>query len=56
VAEALSRTSIQVGAQNVHWEASGAHTGEVAPGMLAGGGHAVAVSIEGYALEGRLPV
>jgi hypothetical protein len=28
----------------------------IAPGMLAEGGHAVAVSIEGYALEGRLPV
>jgi triosephosphate isomerase len=36
VAEALSRTSIQLGAQNVHWEAGGAHTGEVAPGMLGG--------------------
>jgi len=28
----------------------------IAPEALAGGGHAVAVSIEGYALEGRLPV
>ena len=36
VAEALSRTSIRTGAQNVHWEAGGAHTGEIAPGMLAG--------------------
>jgi hypothetical protein len=27
----------------------------IAPGDLGGGGHAVAVSIEGYALEGRLP-
>ena len=25
---------IQLGAQDVHWEASGAYTGEVAPGML----------------------
>jgi triosephosphate isomerase len=36
VAEALSRTSIGVGAQNAHWEKGGAHTGEIAPGMLAG--------------------
>ena len=27
----------------------------IAPGELAGGGQAVAVSIDGYALEGRLP-
>jgi triosephosphate isomerase len=27
-------TNIQVGAQNIHWEASGAYTGEVAAGML----------------------
>jgi hypothetical protein len=27
-----------------------------APGGVAGGGHAVAVSIDGYALEGRLPI
>ena len=32
------------------------HVVRIAPGMVAGGGHAVAVSIEGYALEGRLPV
>ena len=32
------------------------HVVRVAPAMLGGGGHAVAVSIEGYALEGRLPV
>jgi triosephosphate isomerase (TIM) len=36
VAEALARTSIRTGAQNLHWEAGGAHTGEIAPGMLAG--------------------
>ena len=28
----------------------------IAPGQAAGGGHDVAVSIDGYALEGRLPV
>jgi hypothetical protein len=27
----------------------------IAPADLAGGGHAVAVSIDGYALDGRLP-
>ncbi|HOR84098.1 MAG TPA: triose-phosphate isomerase [Anaerolineaceae bacterium] len=27
-------TNIKVGAQNIHWEASGAYTGEVAAGML----------------------
>jgi hypothetical protein len=32
------------------------HLVRVAPGELAGGGHAVAVAIDGYALEGRLPV
>jgi hypothetical protein len=32
------------------------HVVRIAPGMLAEGGRAVAVSIEGYALEGRLPV
>ena len=31
------------------------HVVRIAPKMLAGGAHAVAVSIEGYALEGRLP-
>ena len=36
VAEALAATSIRVGAQNMHWEKGGAHTGEIAPGMLAG--------------------
>ena len=28
----------------------------IAPGVFADGAHAVAVSIDGYALEGRLPV
>jgi hypothetical protein len=32
------------------------HVVRIAPEAPAGGGHAVAVSIEGYALEGRLPV
>ena len=31
---ALSGTEIAVAAQNVHWEESGAFTGEVSPGML----------------------
>jgi triosephosphate isomerase len=35
VAALLEGTSIGVGAQNMHWEASGAYTGEVAPPMLA---------------------
>jgi triosephosphate isomerase (TIM) len=35
VAAMLEGTSIDVGAQNMHWEASGAFTGEVAPPMLA---------------------
>jgi triosephosphate isomerase len=36
VAEAIAPTSIRVGAQNMHWEEEGAHTGEIAPTMLAG--------------------
>ena len=28
-------TPIQLGAQNLHWEASGAYTGEISPGMVA---------------------
>jgi triosephosphate isomerase len=36
VAEALSPTSIAVGAQNMHFEEKGAHTGEVSAAMLAG--------------------
>jgi triosephosphate isomerase len=35
VAALLEGTSIGVGAQNMHWETSGAYTGEVAPTMLA---------------------
>lgn len=35
VAEVLSGSSIGLGAQNCHWEASGAFTGEVSPVMLA---------------------
>ena len=34
VAEAVAGTKIGVGAQNMYYEESGAHTGEVAPGML----------------------
>jgi triosephosphate isomerase len=35
IAALLEGTSIGLGAQNMHWEASGAYTGEVAPSMLA---------------------
>jgi triosephosphate isomerase len=35
VASMLEGTGISVGAQNMHWEASGAYTGEVSPLMLA---------------------
>jgi triosephosphate isomerase len=36
VADALSATSIAVGAQNMHFEDKGAHTGEISASMLAG--------------------
>ena len=36
VAEALEGNQVMVGAQNMHHQASGAFTGEVAPGMIAG--------------------
>lgn len=35
LAEVLRATDIGLGAQNMHWEESGAHTGEIAAGMLA---------------------
>jgi triosephosphate isomerase len=35
VAEILAGSPIKLGAQNCHWEAAGAHTGEIAPPMLA---------------------
>lgn len=35
VAQALGATSIAVGAQNMHYEDKGAHTGEISPAMLA---------------------
>ena len=35
VAALLEGTAIGVGAQNMHWEVSGAYTGEIAPPMLA---------------------
>jgi triosephosphate isomerase (TIM) len=35
VAELCKGTGIKVGAQNLHWEASGAYTGEVSPPMVA---------------------
>ena len=34
IAETLKRGSIGLGAQNVHWENSGAYTGEISAGML----------------------
>ena len=34
VADVLQGTAIGLGAQNCHWESSGAHTGEIAPPML----------------------
>jgi triosephosphate isomerase (TIM) len=34
VAESLEGTGIAFGAQNMHWEASGAYTGEISPFML----------------------
>jgi triosephosphate isomerase len=38
VAEVLAGSPIRVGGQNCHWEASGAHTGEISPAMLAEAG------------------
>jgi triosephosphate isomerase len=35
VAALLEGTEIRLGAQNMHWESSGAYTGEVSPAMLA---------------------
>ena len=36
VADIVNDCPIQVGAQNMHWEAQGAFTGEVSPAMLSG--------------------
>jgi triosephosphate isomerase len=36
LAEILKQSDIGLGAQNMHWEAAGAHTGEISPEMLAG--------------------
>jgi len=36
VAEILRPTRISLGAQTMHWEDQGAHTGEISPAMLAG--------------------
>ena len=35
IKDLLTGTGIGLGAQNMYWEASGAYTGEIAPGMLA---------------------
>jgi triosephosphate isomerase len=43
LAEVLSPSPIEVGAQNMHWEDRGAHTGEISPSMLAGLCHFVIV-------------
>jgi triosephosphate isomerase len=45
VAERLAKSSIGVGAQDVHFEEKGAFTGAIAPGMLEG--------LCGYAIVGR---
>ena len=36
LAEVLKPSPIQLGAQTMHWEEKGAHTGDVSPAMLAG--------------------
>ncbi|MDF1500270.1 MAG: triose-phosphate isomerase [Anaerolineales bacterium] len=36
LAEILDRSRIMLGAQNMHWEPKGAHTGEISAGMLSG--------------------
>lgn len=36
LAEVLRASRVGLGAQNMHWETAGAHTGEVSPAMLAG--------------------
>src|SRR3990167_2893830 len=36
VAELVSKTSIRVGAQDMHWEKEGAYTGEISATMLRG--------------------
>jgi triosephosphate isomerase len=36
LAPVLAGSPIELGAQNVHWASSGAHTGEISPAMLAG--------------------
>lgn len=36
LAEVLQPRKIGLGAQNIHWEESGAHTGDLSPGMIAG--------------------
>lgn len=34
VSDAIESSSLKLGAQNMHWEAQGAYTGEISPGML----------------------
>lgn len=36
VADVLAKSPVAVGAQNMHWEDSGAYTGEISPAMLKG--------------------
>jgi triosephosphate isomerase len=43
LAAALKGTGIKLGAQNMHWEESGAYTGEISPSMLEGMAHMVII-------------
>ena len=43
VADVLKGTDIAVGAQNMHWEDSGAYTGEISAGMIKGAGAAYVI-------------
>lgn len=43
LAPAVRGTGIKLGAQNMHWEESGAFTGEISPTMLAGMAHMVII-------------
>ena len=44
---AAAGTAVQVGAENAHWEASGAYTGDISTGMLG----AVIVTVTGYQFD-----
>jgi triosephosphate isomerase (TIM) len=55
VREAIAGTRILLGAQNMHWEESGAYTGEISPSMLlnAGCSHVILGHSERRALFGE---